>query len=157
MPVLSSVQWLSHVWLSAIPWTAARRASLSITNSWSLLKRMSMESVTPSNHLILCCPLLLLLSIFPSIRVFSNESMSLVISYLILFFFKLVLVILCPLHFHISFWNQVYQYLQRNLLGFWLGLHGIYRPNLVRIDACQWKSVDLRKKWKILFEPNWRL
>ena len=59
---------------SATPWTAARRASLSITNSWSLLKFVSIESVMRSNHLILCCPLLLLPSIFPSIRVFSNES-----------------------------------------------------------------------------------
>ena len=57
------------------PWTAARQASLSITNSWSLLKLMSIESVMPSNHLILCHPLLLLPSIFPSIRVFSNESL----------------------------------------------------------------------------------
>ena len=56
------------------PWTAAGQASLSITNSWSLLKLMSIESVMPSNHLILCCPLLLLPSIFPSIRVFSSES-----------------------------------------------------------------------------------
>ena len=56
------------------PWTAACQASLSITNSWSLLKFMSIESVMPSNHLILCCPLLLLPSIFPSIRVFSNKS-----------------------------------------------------------------------------------
>ena len=56
------------------PWTAARQASLSITNSQSLLKLMSIESVMPSNHLTLCCPLLLLRSIFPSIRVFSNES-----------------------------------------------------------------------------------
>ena len=56
------------------PWTAAHQASLSITNSWSLLKLMSIESVMPSNHLIFCHPLLLLLSIFPSIRVFSNES-----------------------------------------------------------------------------------
>ena len=55
-------------------WTAACQASLSITSSWSLLKLMSTESVMPSNHLILCCPLLLLPSIFPSIRVFSNES-----------------------------------------------------------------------------------
>ena len=56
------------------PWTAARQASLSITNSWNLLKLMSIKSVMPSNHLILCHPLLLLPSIFPSIRVFSNES-----------------------------------------------------------------------------------
>ena len=56
------------------PWSAAHQASLSITNSWSLLKLMSIESVTPSNHLVLCCPLLLLPSIFPSIRVYSNES-----------------------------------------------------------------------------------
>ena len=68
----SSVQSLSHVQLSATPWTAARQASLSITNSWSLLKLMSIELVMPSNHLILCRPLLLLPSIFPSIRVFSN-------------------------------------------------------------------------------------
>ena len=71
---LASVQLLSHVWLFATPWTAARQASLSITNSWSWLKPMSIESVMPSSHLILCCPLLLLPSIFPSIRVFSNES-----------------------------------------------------------------------------------
>ena len=70
----SSVQWLSHVRLSATPWTAACQASLSITNSQSLLKLMFIESVMPSNHLILCRPLLLLPSIFPSIRVFSNES-----------------------------------------------------------------------------------
>ena len=68
-----SVQLLSHVQFFLTPWTAVRQASLSITNSWSLLKLMSMESVMPSNHLILCCPLLLLPSIFPSIRVFSNE------------------------------------------------------------------------------------
>ena len=65
---------LSHVRLFATPWTAARQASLSITNSQSLLKLMSIESVMPSNHLILCHPLLLLLSIFPSIQVFSKES-----------------------------------------------------------------------------------
>ena len=71
---LSSVQLLSRVQLFATPWTAARQASLSITNSWSLLKFMSITSVMPSNHLILCCPLLLLSSILPSIRVFSSES-----------------------------------------------------------------------------------
>ena len=69
-----SVQSLSRVQLFATPWTAAHQASLSITNSQSLLKLMSMELMMPSNHLILCCPLLLLPSIFPSIRVFSNES-----------------------------------------------------------------------------------
>ena len=72
--VLSSVQSLSHVWLFATPWIAAHQASLSITNSWSPPKPMSTESVMPSSHLILCHPLLLLPSIFPSIRVFSNES-----------------------------------------------------------------------------------
>ena len=70
----TSVQLLSRIWLFAIPWTAAHQASLSITNSQSPPKPMSIESVMPSNHLILCCPLLLLPSIFPSIRVFSNES-----------------------------------------------------------------------------------
>ena len=70
----SSVQSLSHVRLFEVPWTAAHQASLSITNSWILLKLMSIELVMPSNHLILCHPLLLLPSIFPSIRVFSSES-----------------------------------------------------------------------------------
>ena len=70
----SSVQLLSRVWLFATPWTVARQASLSITNSWSPPKPMSIESVMPSNHLILCRLLLLLPSITPSIRVFSNES-----------------------------------------------------------------------------------
>ena len=71
---ISSVQSLGHIRLFATPWTAARQASLSITNSRSLLKLMSIESVMPSNHLILCHPLLLLPSIFPSFKVFSNES-----------------------------------------------------------------------------------
>ena len=70
----SSVQSLSPVQLFATPWTATRQASLSITNSQSLLKLMSLESVMPSNHLILCHLLLLLPSIFSSIKVFSNES-----------------------------------------------------------------------------------
>ena len=78
----------SVVSYSAIPWTAARQASLSITNSWSLLKLMLIELMMPSNHLILCCPLLLLPSIFPSIRVFSNES---------------VLRIRCPKYWSFSF------------------------------------------------------
>ena len=68
------VQLLNHVWLFATPWTAVHHASLSFTISWSLLKLMSVESAMLSNHLILCCPLLLLPLIFPSIRVFSNES-----------------------------------------------------------------------------------
>ena len=75
---INSVQSLSHVRLFATPWTAARQASLSNTNSRSLLKLMSIESVMPSNHLILCHPLLLPSSIFPSIRVFSNESVLLI-------------------------------------------------------------------------------
>ena len=74
MELSSSVQSLSCVQLFATPWTAAHQASQSITNSWSLLKLMSSESVMPSNRLILCHPLLLPHSIFPSIRVFSNES-----------------------------------------------------------------------------------
>ena len=69
-----SVQSLSHVWLFTTPWTAAQQASLSNTNSQSLLKLMSIKLVMSSNHLILCYSLLLLPSIFPSIRVFSNES-----------------------------------------------------------------------------------
>ena len=72
--LFSSVQSLSHVQLFATPWTVAFQDSLSITNSWSLLKLMCIETVMPSNHLIHCCPLLLPLSIFPSIRDFSSES-----------------------------------------------------------------------------------
>ena len=71
---ISSIQLLGHVQLFVTPWIAARLASLSITNSRNLLKLMSIESVMPSNHLIVCHPLLLLPSIFLSIRVFSNES-----------------------------------------------------------------------------------
>ena len=70
----SSVQSLSRVWLFVTQWTASHQASLSITNSWNLLKLMSIESVIPSKYLILCCLLYLLPSIFPSIWVFSNES-----------------------------------------------------------------------------------
>ena len=84
----SSVQSLSHIRLFVTPWTSARQASLFITNFLSLLKLMSIESVLPSNHLILCHPLLLLLSIFPRIRVFSNES---------------VLCIRCPKYWSFSF------------------------------------------------------
>ena len=74
MLLFCSVQSLSHVQLFTTPWTAAREASLSITNSQSLLKLMSIELVMSSNHLILCCSLLFPPSIFPSTRVFSNES-----------------------------------------------------------------------------------
>ena len=77
--IIISVQFsLSSVQLLATPWTAARQASLSITNSRSLPKLMSIESVIPSNHLILCRPLLLPSSVFPSMRVFSNESVLLI-------------------------------------------------------------------------------
>ena len=86
--VSQSVQSLSHVRLFVTPWTAAHQASLSITNPQSLLKLMSIESVMPPNHLILCHPLLLLPSIFPSIRVFSSES---------------VLPIRCPKYWSFSF------------------------------------------------------
>ena len=72
--ILGSIQPLSHVQPFVTPWTAACQASLSITNSWSLLKLMSVESVMPPNHLILCCPLFHPPSICPSIRVFSSES-----------------------------------------------------------------------------------
>ena len=72
--MFSSVKSLNHVWLFATPWTVAHQASLSITNSQSLLKLMSIVSVMPSNHLILCHPLLFLPSVFSRIRVFSNES-----------------------------------------------------------------------------------
>ena len=74
LAICPSVQLLSRVQLFATPWTAACQASLSITNYWSLLKLMSFESVMPSNHPTVCYPLFLLTSIFPSIRVFSNES-----------------------------------------------------------------------------------
>ena len=72
--IFSSIQLLSHVRLFATPWTATRQASLSITNSWSLPKCMSVELVMPSNNLILCHPLRLLPSVFPTIRVFSDKS-----------------------------------------------------------------------------------
>ena len=89
----SSVQSLSHGRLFVTPWTAAHQASLSIINSQNLLKLMSIESVMPSNYLILCPPLLLLPSIFPSIRVFSNE---LVICIRWLKYWPLVHVLLKP-------------------------------------------------------------
>ena len=73
MTVVVAVQWLSPVQLFVTLWTAARQASVSFTVSWSLLKLMSIQSVIPFNHLFLCCPLLLLPSTIPSIRVFSSE------------------------------------------------------------------------------------
>ena len=88
------VQSLSHVQLFANPWTAACQASLSITISWSLLKLISLESVRPSNHLILCGPLLILPTIFPSLRVFSTES---------------ALCIRWPKYWSFSFMSYVYQ------------------------------------------------
>ena len=88
VPLPSPVQSFSRVQLFVTPWTAARQASLSFTISQGLLKLMSIESVMPSNHLILCYPLLLLPSIFPSIRVFSSES---------------VLCIRWPKYWHVSF------------------------------------------------------
>ena len=97
---ISSVQSLSRVQLLVTPWTAARQASLSITNSWSLLKLMSIESVMPSNHLILCHPLLLLPPIFPSIRVFSNES---------------ALCIRCPKYWSFSFNMTLFSCPQRTV------------------------------------------
>ena len=77
-PQFRAVQLLSHVQLFATPWTAARHTFLSITNSWSLLKLMSIKTLIPSNHLTLCHPLLLPPSIFPSIRAFYNKSVLLI-------------------------------------------------------------------------------
>ena len=74
MDIFVAIQSLTHVWLFATPWNAAPQASLSFTISPSLLKFMSTELIMPSNHLLLCCPFLFLLSVFPSTRVFSNES-----------------------------------------------------------------------------------
>ena len=95
----SSIQLLSHIQLFVTPWTAARQASLFITNSHSLLKLMSIESVMPSNQLILCCPLLLPPSIFPNIRVFSNESNELFLHGL----FNIYVVVAVHLLSHVQF------------------------------------------------------
>ena len=111
---LSSVQSLSRVRLFATPWITAHQASLSITNFRSLLKLMSIESVMPSNHLILCCPLLLQPSIFPSIRVFSNES---------------VLLIRWPKYWRFSFSIRPFNEYS-GLISFrmdWLDLHTVQR------------------------------
>ena len=98
--MFSSVQSLSRVWLFVTPRTAARQASLSITNSRSILKLKSIKSVMPSNHLILCCPLLIPPSIFPNIRVFSNESWLWKVHSFFLFFYFTTLYWFC----HTSTW-----------------------------------------------------
>ena len=112
----SSVQSLSCVWLFATPWTAAHQASLSITNSQSLLKLMSTESGMPFNHLILCCPLLLLPSIFSSISVFSSES---------------VLCIRWPKYW--SFICQVLRFIMNNM-----DTSAFRTYNLIGLEECIW-------------------
>ena len=107
-PFISAVQSLSRVRLFMTSWTAAHQASLSITNSWNLPKPMSIESVMPSSHLILCRPLLRLPSIFPSIRVFSNES---------------ALCIRWPKYWEFQLQHQSYQWTPRTDL-LWDGLVG---------------------------------
>ena len=128
----SSVQSLNWVWLFVTPWTAACQASPSITNSQSSLKLMSIESVMPSNHLILCRPLLLLPSIFPSIRIFSNES---------------VLLIRWPKYWSFSF-NISPSNEYSELISFrmdWLDLvtelQCIDDQFLTVNDSCQWKCL----------------
>ena len=120
-PQFSSVQSLSCVQFFATPWTAARQVSMSITNSWSLLKLMSIESVMPSNHLILFRPLLLLPSIFPSIKVFSNGSV---------------------LHRWLKYWSFSFSISPSNehsgLISFssdWIGLW-FAEPNLEQLTGC---------------------
>ena len=130
---VSSVQSLRHVRLLATPWTAARQASLSITNSWSLLKLMSIVSVIPSNHLILCRPLLLPPSIFPSIRVFSSES---------------ALRIRWPKHcsfsFNISPSNEYSGLISLGWTG-WIslqskGLSRVFSNTTIQTQKCSWHS-----------------
>ena len=120
---MSLVQLLSHVRVLATPWTAAHQASLSITNSWSLLKLMSIELVMPSNCLILCFPLLLP-SIFPSIRVFYNES---------------VLHIKWPKYWSFSFsispTNEYSLIISQNLLAWSIELKF---PYLININLSSW-------------------
>ena len=125
----SSVQLLSHVQLFASPWTVAHQASPSITNSWSLLKFMSFESVMPSNHLLFCRPLLFLPSIFPSLRVFSNES---------------VLHIRWPKYWHFSFTMSLL--CQWNVLGKNTGvgchflLQGIFPTQGSNLKLLYWRA-----------------
>ena len=136
----NSVQSLSHVQLFATPWSSACQASLSITNSRSSLKLMSIESVMPSSHLILCCPLLLLPLIPPSIRVFSNES---------------------TLHMRWpKYWNFIFSISPSNehsgLISFrmdWLDLLAVQRTliELWNIGWYVWKLVNqILKNWKYL-------
>ena len=134
----SSVQLLSHVWLFANPWTAACQASLSITNSQSLLKLMSIELVMPSNHLILCRPLLLLPSIFPGIRVFTDES---------------VLCIrwpkYCSFSFHISLSNEY-----SGLISFttdWFDLLAV-QGTLKSLNQCHSSKASFL--WWLLYSPT---
>ena len=131
----SSVQSLSCIWLFVTSWTTAHQASLSITNSWSPPKPMSIESVMPSNHLILCHPFLLLPSIFPSIRVFSNES---------------ALRIRWPKHWSFSFNISP----SVNIQGWFpLGLAGLislqFKGLSVLIHSNQWTSDQ--QEWSLIF------
>ena len=119
--MFSSVQLLSCVWLFATPWTAARQASLSITNSQSLRKPMSIELVMPSNHLIFCHPLLLLPSIFPSIRVFSDES---------------AICISWPKYWNFSFNNVNIQFSKHHLLTILCFLPWLFLVALSNISCC---------------------
>ena len=115
---VSSVQLLSSVQLFVTPWIAAHQASLSITNSQSLLKLMSIKSVMPSNHFILCCLLLLLLSILPSIRVFSNKS---------------VLYIRCPKYWRFTSASVLPMNIQDWFPLGWTGLISLQSKKLSRV------------------------
>ena len=116
IPILNAEIYIYKVQFSSVtqscPWTAACQASLSLTNSRSLLKLMSIELVMPSNHLILCCPLLLLPSIFPSIRVFSNESVHCIKwpkYYIYIFFYKFLYYVF--LSFKITLWFNLFLFI----------------------------------------------
>ena len=134
----SSVQSRSHVRLSATPWMAACQASLSTTNTQNLLKLMSIESVMPSNHLILCCPLLLLPSILPSIRVFSNES---------------VLCIRWPKYWNFSFSispsNEYSGLISFRIDWFDLLVNSIHTR--IYVCVCVYKASSLIHSWALLF------
>ena len=113
-----SVQSLSHIQLFATPWIGAHQASLSITNFWILLKIMSIALVMSSNHLILCCPLFLLPLIFPSIRVFSNESAH---------------HIRWPKYWSFTFQHQSFQFRVDFLKGWLTGLISLQSKGLSRV------------------------